>query len=133
MVPLKFYDMNLLDLDLSPSTIAGTSECFVVFTVLFTRYTGMSDTFPHCDKILEKINLKKERLILAHSFRGFSLWVDGSIASRHTGQQKRSAEGKLLLSLQPGGKELERKGLGTRYSLQSPVASDYFLQPGPSS
>jgi hypothetical protein len=34
-----------------------------------------------CDKITEKINIKEERFILAHSFRGFHPWLLGSIVS----------------------------------------------------
>jgi hypothetical protein len=37
-------------------------------------------TFYHYDKILEIINLKEERFILAHSFRDVSPWSSDPIA-----------------------------------------------------
>jgi hypothetical protein len=35
----------------------------------------------HCDKMPEQINLKEERLILNHGYRGFSPWLVDSIVS----------------------------------------------------
>jgi hypothetical protein len=37
-------------------------------------------TFRCCDKTPKKTNLKEERFILAHGFRGFNLMAAGSIA-----------------------------------------------------
>jgi hypothetical protein len=44
--------------------------------------------FHHCDKISEINNLREDRFILAHGFRGFSPWLAGSIALRPVARQK---------------------------------------------
>jgi hypothetical protein len=62
--------------------------------------------------MLEKINSKKERFVSAHSFRGFSPWSLGSIASVWSWQRTCSA-GKLhtswQLGTQRGKRERERE------------------------
>jgi hypothetical protein len=41
-------------------------------------YNGVN--FCHCDKILEVNDLKEERFILVHTFRGCSPWLLGCVA-----------------------------------------------------
>jgi hypothetical protein len=61
------------------------------------------------DKIHRKINLKEERLVLTHGFRGFGPWSLGFIVSGHVTRQNVMTESaKLWISWKPGSKERER-------------------------
>jgi hypothetical protein len=75
----------------------------------------------------DKNNLREEGFILACGFRGFSLWWAGSIAL-----------GLSMMAVEEGSgsshvdrKQRARKGLGTRYNLQSHAPSDLLLPARP--
>jgi hypothetical protein len=81
----------------------------------------------HCyDKIPEKNNLKEDRLILAHGFRGLSrcrliplLWVCGE-AEHHDGEGRVKGVGVQRCSPHGGQetRETEKQGPDTKYTLQ---------------
>jgi hypothetical protein len=72
----------------------------------------------NCDQNTQENNLKEERLILAHGFRGFSPWLLGSINLGRTLRPWKCVEeedGHLMVDR----KQRARKGLGFRYDLFS--------------
>jgi hypothetical protein len=68
----------------------------------------------------EENNLKEERVILAHSFRGFRPRSAGFIISGPVMRQKcHGGRMWLVTSWQTGSRKTDRKGPGTRYAPQS--------------
>lgn len=65
---------------------------------------------------------KGEGLILAHSFRGVSPWLCGSVVKQNIVVARAYGEGGFYLKA--GRKQRERKGLRTKDSLQGHVPKD---------
>jgi hypothetical protein len=97
----------------------------------------VSSLFIAVMKYLREINLKKERCILAHSFRDFSPWLLGPIIlDLWEGKTygKGHGKAKLLTTWWTGAKKEESKGLGLKCPLQDGMSLvTSLLQPGPSS
>lgn len=87
--------------------------------------------FLFCDKILENNNLKEKRFVLAHTVRGFSLWLAGSftLGLRQGGKAYFSPLGSQETVR---SKELERRGPAIRYTFQRHNSSDLLPSPRPS-
>jgi hypothetical protein len=86
-------------------------------------------------KHLKKINLNKERFILGYGITGFSPWSLGSIVSgpvvRQSIMVERVWQSKAAHFETVGSRE--RKGVGTRHTLQIQGPMTLFLQPVPNS